>query len=81
MLDATGMRVGELERLTWGDLDEPAKRWRVSRAVAKTGQARWVPVSEAVFTAPFLCGKANPRLLQLPDEVSRWVGWVEGLRP
>jgi integrase len=41
VLDATGMRVGELEGLTWGDVDEPRERWRVSRAVAKTGRARW----------------------------------------
>jgi integrase len=36
VLDATGMRVGELEALTWGDVDEQRKRWRVSRTVAKT---------------------------------------------
>jgi integrase len=41
VLDATGMRVGELEAVTWGDIDEARSRWRVSRAVAKTGQARW----------------------------------------
>ena len=45
VLDATGMRLGELERLTWGDLDEPRQRWRVSRAVSKTGRARWVGVA------------------------------------
>ncbi len=28
VLDATGMRLGELERLTWGDVDEPRARWR-----------------------------------------------------
>lgn len=42
VLDATGMRVGELERLTWGDVDEQEGRWRVSASVAKTGKARWV---------------------------------------
>lgn len=42
VLDATGMRVGELEALTWGDVDEARGRWRVSQAVAKTGRARWV---------------------------------------
>jgi integrase len=42
VLDATGMRVGELERLTWGDLDEPRGRWRVSAAVSKTGRPRWI---------------------------------------
>lgn len=40
VLDATGMRVGELEGLTWGDLDEPRSRWRI--ATSKTGRPRWV---------------------------------------
>ena len=45
VLDATGMRVGELEQLTWGDVDEQRGRWRVSRTVAKTGnEGRWVNV-------------------------------------
>jgi len=51
VLDATGMRVGELEALTWGDVDEPRGRWRVSRTVAKTGRARWVNVPPVLFTA------------------------------
>jgi integrase len=51
VLDATGMRLGELERLTWGDLDEPRQRWRVSRAISKTGRARWVGVSPVLFEA------------------------------
>lgn len=51
VLDATGMRIGELEALTWGDLDEPRQRWRVSGAVAKTGRARWVPLPTEVFQA------------------------------
>ena len=51
VLDATGMRVGELEALTWGDVDEPRQRWRVSQAVAKTGRARWVNVPEQLFAA------------------------------
>jgi integrase len=42
VLDATGMRVGELERMVWGDVDEPAARWRVSAARTKTRRARWV---------------------------------------
>ncbi len=40
VLDATGMRIGELEALTWGDMDEPRGRWRV--AMSKTGRPRWV---------------------------------------
>ncbi len=51
VLDATGMRVGELERLTWADLDEPRGRWRVAAAAAKTGRARWVQVPEVLFEA------------------------------
>ena len=51
VLDATGMRIGQIEGLTWGDVDEPRQRWRVSGAVAKTGPARWVPVPEVLFAA------------------------------
>jgi integrase len=51
VLDATGMRVGELEALTWGDVDEFRGRWRVSRTVAKTGRARWVNVPPVLFAA------------------------------
>jgi integrase len=51
VLDATGMRLGELELLTWGDLDEPRQRWRVSRAASKTGRARWVSVPPVIFDA------------------------------
>jgi integrase len=51
VLDATGMRIGELEALSWGDVDEPRQRWRISGAVAKTGRARWVPVPTELFLA------------------------------
>jgi integrase len=51
VLDATGMRLGELEGLRWGDVDEQRCRWRVSKAVAKTGQGRWVQVPPVVFDA------------------------------
>jgi integrase len=51
VLEASGMRVGELESLTWGDVDEQEGRWRVSQAKAKTKAARWVPVPELVFEA------------------------------
>jgi integrase len=51
VLDATGMRLGELEQLTWGDLDEPRQRWRVSRVASKTGRARWVGVAPVIFEA------------------------------
>jgi integrase len=51
VLDATGMRIGEAEALTWGDVDEPRQRWRVSGAVAKTGRARWVSVPDVLFEA------------------------------
>ncbi len=51
VLDATGMRVGELTALTWGDVDEARGRWRVSRTVAKTGYGRWVGVAPVLFEA------------------------------
>ena len=49
VLDASGMRLGELEKLTWGDVDESRSRWRVSQAVSKTSRARWVQVPPVVF--------------------------------
>lgn len=51
VLDATGMRLGELEGLRWGDIDEPRGRWRVSQAVSKTNQGRWVSVPPVLFDA------------------------------
>ena len=66
VLDATGMRVGELEALTWGDIDEARGRWRVSQAVAKTGKARWVPVHPVLFDA--VCGLV-PRDDRTPDRL------------
>jgi integrase len=54
VLEATGMRLGELEGLRWGDVDEQRGRWRVSQAVSKTGHGRWVQVPTEVFAA--VCG-------------------------
>jgi integrase len=51
VLDATGMRVGELQALTWGDVDEPRGRWRVSASSSKTGVARWVELPPVLFAA------------------------------
>jgi integrase len=51
VLDATGMRLGELEQLTWGDVDEPRGRWRVTAAVAKTNRARWITPPAVVYKA------------------------------
>jgi integrase len=45
------MRVGELERLTWADVDEPRGRWRVSAGASKTGRARWVQAPVELFAA------------------------------
>jgi integrase len=53
VLDATGMRVGELEEkgLRCGDLDEPNTRWRVRRAVEKGRRGRWVSLPPDLFAA------------------------------
>jgi integrase len=53
VLDATGMRVGELEEkgLVCGDLDEPHTRWRVRRAVEKGRRGRWVSLPPDLFAA------------------------------
>ncbi len=51
VLDGTGMGVGELEQITWGDVDEQRGRWRVSRTVAKTRYGRWITVPPVLFEA------------------------------
>lgn len=51
VLDATGMRLGELEKLAWGEVDEGRGRWLVTAANSKTSAARWVKVHPVVFDA------------------------------
>lgn len=51
VLDATGMRVGEVEALLAGDLDEPNTRWRIRRAVEKGRRGRWVSLPADLFDA------------------------------
>jgi integrase len=51
VLYASGMRIGELEALTWADVDEPRQRFRVSAATTKTGRARWVFPPPELFAA------------------------------
>ena len=64
VLDATGMRVGEMETLTWGDVDERRGRWRLRSSETKTRAARWVQPAAVVFAAVVaLC----PRDDRVPD--------------
>ena len=67
ILDATGMRVGELEEkgLRCGDLDEPNTRWRVRRAVEKGRRGRWVSLPPDLFAA--VVTTLPPREDRTPD--------------
>jgi integrase len=49
VLDACGMRIGELEALRWEDVDEPRGRWRI--ATSKTGRPRWATPPVTIFAA------------------------------
>ena len=51
VLEATGMRVGEVVALTWGDVDEARGRWRVHRTTAKSQRSRWVTPPADLFAA------------------------------
>jgi integrase len=53
VLDATGMRVGELEEkgLRCGDLDELNHRWRIRRAVEKGRRGRWIALPPDLYAA------------------------------
>ena len=48
-LDATGVRVGELEAATLRDLDETRKAWLVRAAVSKTRRSRWVELPDELY--------------------------------
>jgi integrase len=67
VLDATGMRVGELEEkgLRCGDLDEPNTRWRIRRAVEKGRRGRWVSLPPDLFAA--VLATLPPREDRTPD--------------
>jgi integrase len=68
VLDATGMRVGELEEkgLQCGDLDEPNTRFRVRRAVEKGRRGRWVSLPPDLFAA--VVATLPPREDRAPDQ-------------
>lgn len=51
LLDATGLRLGELDGLSWGDVDSAHARIRVGRARSKSGRGRWVDVPIDLFSA------------------------------
>ena len=58
VLDATGMRVGELEALTLGRRRRAARPVARLAAASKTGRARWVPPPPDPFAA---CAALVPR--------------------
>ena len=45
------LRVGELQSLEWGDVDEQGCRFRLCRQATKRGKARWVPVPDWLMEA------------------------------
>ncbi len=67
VLDATGMRVGELEEkgMLCGDLDEPNTRWRIRRAVEKGRRGRWVSLPPELFAA--VLATLPPRDDRMPE--------------
>ena len=67
VLDATGMRVGELEEkgLRCSDLDEPNTRWRIRRAVEKGRRGRWISLPPDLFAA--VLATLPPREDRSPD--------------
>ena len=66
VLEATAMRVGELERLRWGDVDVAGGRWRVARQHEKAGRGRWINVPPDVFAAVDALVPREDRDLEAP---------------
>jgi integrase len=51
VLEATGLRVGELEGSRWADFDERQGRLRVRGAVSKSGRPRFAPLPAELLAA------------------------------
>jgi len=51
VLEATGMRVGELEGLEWRDVDEPRERWKVRKELNHSRRDRWVSAPPDLYLA------------------------------
>jgi integrase len=65
ILDATGVRVGELEGAKLGDLDEERHAWLVRASVSKTRRARWVELPADLYGV--LIGRLPAREDRDPD--------------
>lgn len=70
VLEATGMRIGELELLAWHDVDEPRRRWRCGHKTE--GSLRWVTPPDVVFAAVLALRPDNGNVVELaPGEPAR----------
>jgi integrase len=49
ILDATGVRVGELEGAYIGDLDESRQAWLIRASVSKTRRPRWIELPDDLY--------------------------------
>jgi integrase len=65
VLEATGVRVGELEAARVGDLDEHRKAWLIRAAVAKTRRPRWARLPDDMYQVVF--DRLPPREDRDPD--------------
>jgi integrase len=61
VLDATGMRLGELEQLTWGDVDEQRGRWPVGARQRDAASALGERAAGAVRRRYGPCSTRRPR--------------------
>jgi integrase len=70
VLDACGMRIGELEALRWEDVDEPRGRWRI--ATSKTGRPRWATPPVTIFAAVMALVAREDRVPDWPVFQGLW---------
>lgn len=76
VLEQTGMRIGELISLPWGDVDVAGARFRLSRERTKTTRPRWVQLPEWLMevvadTCPLEDRTATRRVFQTSDSTLR----------
>jgi integrase len=75
----TGLRLGELVALTWGDVDLPGHRILVQAETAKGGRDEWIPLHPSLELALRGLDPSTSRVFELgltKEQVSRHVKWL-----
>ena len=77
----TGLRLGDVQRLRWGDIKPLGEGWSVSIVQHKTGSPVTVPLNElAIFLLPQRPENEDENVFRLPGKSGRVTKYVRSIR-